>query len=317
MRPRTRPAQFKTSPRHWVSIFSLLLLTVALPVFWCIQAGARTAWPGVIIAAGGAVLCALEMRKAAIARVMFTPEGVFARLEGTTFHIRWKEVRAVTITRTGVERGITFYLPEGSEFLPGRYFDYSRLLTVVQQNLPLQVQDPLAYRQLKEYRAWQSAIAQKYGAGDFTYSADLGLWQRIASALLLGTGIFTFWKGHPAALYLLTAGFFLLLDSFQSLKVTPQSICRTSIFGQTAIGWDDIQKIYYSPEAHVYVLQSAQTRLTLSNPVTWSGKDKKALVEFVHYRIHTSPTIPLENEWVVFWRSRRLAKKPGRRPASR
>lgn len=243
-------------------------------------------------------------------RVDVLPDRLRARFFRYEYEIFWADVLAVTHTRAGFSRGITFYLADGTEVLTGRYFDFDRLLHQVQQRLPLAVQDPLAYQRLAPYQTWRSAMNARFAEADALHGIDIGFGQRLLSLALMLAGGWIMWRAVPAAqiwafsaILLLGLGLFWLVESFQWLSVDVHGLTIATLFGSYSIDWNEVQKIVFNPDTHTYVLMNKHTRLVLPAPLGWFGRGRKDALEWIRFRIHTSGIVPLDQTRAAFLRN--------------
>ncbi len=85
--------------------------------------------------------------------------------------------------------GLPFLMRGRQRTDQGRFFHLDRMLPLIQNHLPLEVQDPLAYQKLPAYQNWQNSLSRKFANTELSYHLDLGLPERIlpgfGSSLLL------------------------------------------------------------------------------------------------------------------------------------
>lgn len=255
-------------------------------------------------------------------RVDVLPDRLRARFFRYEYELFWADVLAVSHTRAGLQRGITFYLADGSEVLAGRFFDYDRLLHQVQSRLPLAVQDPLAYQRLAPYQTWRSAMSARFAVMDGLHGIDIGFGQRMISLALLAAGGWSLWRsvsGGPGWMYtalpVLGLGIWLLVESFQWLSVDGHEVSIATLFGSYALEWTEVQKIVFNPETHTYVLMNKHTRLVLPTPLGWVGRGRKDALEWIRFRIHTSGIVPLDLTRAAFLRNHQYHPRHRRRAA--
>ena len=244
-------------------------------------------------------------------RVDVLPDRVRVLTGRYAFEVFWKDVQAVSHTRTGFKRGITFYLADGSEFLAGRTFDFERMLHQIQLHLPLAVQDPLAYQRLGPYQSWRTAMAARFEFVNGYERIDIGFGQRMFGLFcLIGGG----WLVREAALgiaalaypavFLLLLGLYLIVDSLQWLAVDALGLKISTPFSHYHLPWNELQKIVFNPDTHTYALMNRHTCLVLPTPHGWVGANRKNALEWIRYRIHTSGIVPLEQTRAVLLHNR-------------
>jgi hypothetical protein len=312
-----RVSTFRTSPLYWITfLLPVSILMLAVPIWLSISLNVQYLYIPAILLAGVGILLFREISQAISARVTISPLKIEVVSFRDRYELGWDEIKAIQFQRAGGNRGITFLMREGSEQIKGRFFHLDRMLPLIQNQLPLEVQDPLAYQKLPAYQNWQNTLSRKFANTDASYHMDLGLPERILGiGLLLGCISrwgWILWQDSQVLdswlLLVALSGGLLLADSFRFLDVSNEEIQLSTLNSKFILKWNQLQRIYHQPDVHLYHLQDQFVRLALPPTLMWTGKDRKQAVDLVKYKIHGSGIVPRESPGCFFWRSKSISK---------
>lgn len=312
-----REATFRTSPVYWITFLLpafILLVGILISLFLTLKPQYLFI-PGVLLVVAGWLLFK-EISQALTTRVMINSTKIQVETFRDRYELSWNEIKAIQIQRLGFKRGITFLMADGSEQIRGRFLNLDRLLPQIQSHLSLEVQDPLAYKNLPAYQEWQNGLSRTYANPDLSFHLDLGVPQRISAVFILVFCV-GYWytniriAGEAIDLWLLGfagCGAILLADSFRFMDVSKSEITLSTLRGTHSIQWSTLQRIYHEPDTHHYVMQDHTTRIVLPPAILWMGKNKKEALNLVKYKIHSSGIVPRDSLQCFFWRTRSLVK---------
>ena|SRR5208283_2818942 len=98
----------------------------------------------------------------------------------------------------------------------------------------------------------------------------------------------------------------LLLLAYGPILSTGEEIAMLSPSGVYAIRWDEIRRIEYGQSHLVFV--GDNKRLTVPNPMFWTGKDKKLLIEAFGSFCHQTGITPTKSFLADFKLSKNARK---------
>jgi hypothetical protein len=310
---------FRSTPQYWLIHFlPVFMIYILIPIILIIIFGMLYS----LIFLGTSVFAILfyreEFSTALSAQVKINRQGISLLYHDEETFIRWAEIRYIEAVHQGSSRGITVYCHQQAIRIPGRFFDFDSLYSLIRAHLPEEACHPLAYQAQPEYQEWKAQMSEKFDGLTRLIKVDTGQTGRFIGILLIAVGIFLLYavlsKNNPNrgigaifALVFAGCGFLLIFFSRKWLAANPEKIIQYQNFTRLEIRWDDISRVEQNPNTGQWVLYDRSTCLAIPSPVLWSGRDKRLLRSYIDYRMHLLPVVVEENTLAFLRYSKKMA----------
>ena len=156
MLPNTETQTMKTSTRYWIQeIGSTALILIVFPIFAIAVWGSRVYFLGGFALLVGILSLARDLKPAFRSEILVTRSEIRGQVGRLEFAELWEEIKAVSFSGSGTASELMISTEKNIVPIPSKYFDQKELEKHLRAHLSPQVFDPLAYKELPQYQAWE------------------------------------------------------------------------------------------------------------------------------------------------------------------
>jgi hypothetical protein len=307
----------KISSRFWVEeIGGNFAMLIVFPIFTIFYWGERFYFIGTLVLLIGIIGLISEFRTAYNSQISFTNSEIKGQIGKLHFSELWEDIKVVQFSGHKTNSQLTIWTEKNAIQIPCKYFDEKELDKLLKECLSPAVFDALAYEKLPQFQEWQNEREKQFDNLQTPLQVFVGKSEKIIGCIslffsLLMIGFLYLSNNNIIAVILLIffggLGLYLILWSIGKIEKNETILFRT-LFNKHELSWHDLKEIYVNSNKSIIGLVGENCRIILPNPVSWGGKDKQKLFEFLGYKLETSGVQWVESKEHLYWRSKNFQK---------